>query len=126
MTTYLYRLGDGNEGNYPRFFVELKSTDCPYAAIAAIVANRYIARSKTRRHIVRNIETDGEPEFSINATVYEGPNGETAFDAAWITAEFEPATESEISDSDMRVYRLRDMLDRAALAQFRKANRKGA
>lgn len=43
--------------------------------MAALVANDYIACRRVRRQIIRYIETDGEAEFAINATVYEGPDG---------------------------------------------------
>lgn len=42
--------------------------------MAAVVANDYIAGRRVRRQIIRYIETDGEAEFAINATVYEGPD----------------------------------------------------
>jgi hypothetical protein len=48
-----------------------------------------------RRHIVRNIEVDGEAEYGIHATVHEGPRGETAFGAAWLTAELQPADDDD-------------------------------
>jgi len=117
-TTWLYRRGDGNEGNYPRFNVILEHGQSPYAAIAAIVANRYIAGSRTRRYIVKNTEIDGEAEFGILATVYDGPKGEQAFGAAWITAELSPD-----ADDKLREYRLVDMLDQSALRQFNTLNR---
>ena len=117
-TVWLYRLGDGNEGNYPRFNVILEHGQSPYAAIAALVANRYIAGSRTRRYIVKNTDVDGEAEYGILATVYEGPKGEQAFGAAWITAELCPE-----SRDNLREYRLADMLDRSAMRQFNRLNR---
>jgi len=117
-TIWLYRLGDGNEGNYPRFNVILEHGQSPHAAIAALVANRYIAGSRTRRYIVKNTDVDGEAEYGILATVYEGPKGEQAFGAAWITAELCPE-----SRDNLREYRLADMLDRSALRQFNRLNR---
>lgn len=82
---YLYRLGDGNDGCYPQYYIE---TDRPYAYIKAAVCNRYIVGSKHRRHIKKYISVDGDEV--IYATVYEGPNGERPFDAAWICAELVP------------------------------------
>ena len=119
---YCYRLGDGNEGNYPRFLITLQDGECPYAAIAALVANRYIVGSKTRRHIVANVQTDGEPEYGISATVYEGPRGETAFDAAWITAELEPVEDSDYPS--LQEYGLRESLDLAAWRQYLRLTRR--
>lgn len=118
---FLYRQGDGNEGNFPRYYVRVTADVCPYRYLAACVANRYIAGSKTRRYIVKNTETDGESEYGILATVYEGPEGEQAFGAAWITAEFEPAEFHDIGRSvNMPVFeRPRDHLDRAALRMLK-------
>lgn len=127
MPTFLYRQGDGNEGNYPREIVTLKPSDSPYAAVAALVANRYIPGGAVRRHIVREVQTDGEAAHGVYATVYEGPNGEQAFGAAWITAELEPLSEEDAehyASRGMYAHPLREVLDSAALAQFRKLNRK--
>lgn len=117
-TVLLYRLGDGNEGNYPCFNVILEHGQSPYAAIAALVANRYIAGSSTRRYIVKNTDVDGDAEYGILATVYEGPKGEQAFGAAWITAELLPD-----AGDNVREYRLADILDRSAMLQFNRLNR---
>lgn len=123
MTIYLYRLGDGNEGNYPRALVNIADDECPFAGIAALVVNRYIPGSRTRRYIMREIQTYGEREYGISATVYEGPNGEQAFDSSWITAELEPLTDADVKHYEgqgMRVATLRESLDRGALMFYRK------
>lgn len=121
---YLYRTGDGNEGNYPRAIVTLAPNESPYAALRALVVNRYIPGRRVRLHIMRNISVDGEPAHGLSACVHEGPNNETAFGAAWLTAELEP-----LSPEDLAHYqgqglthheKLRDALDRAAWAYFRK------
>lgn len=117
---FLYRLGDGNEGNYPRFYVRVQNDVCPYRYLAACVANRYIAGTRTRRYIVANLQTDGEPEYGIGATVYEGPKGEQAFGAAWITAEFEPVEYAEVDRVNLpKFYDPRDHLDRSALRMLK-------
>lgn len=122
--TYLYRSGDGNEGNYPRHLVTLAPNECPYAALRALVVNRYIPGRRVRLHIMRCISVDGEPEHGLSACVHEGPNEETAFGAAWLTAELEPLSAAELAHyqgQGMTHYeRLRDALDRAAWAYFRK------
>lgn len=123
---YCYGLGDGNEGNYPRFLVDIPANIDPYAALCALVANRYIARSATRRHIMREIQTDGEPDYGISATVYEGPRGEQAFGAAWITAELEPYSEDDAARTNMqRVVFGRGHVDDAAWRYYRKLAAKG-
>ncbi|MGZ5552588.1 MAG: hypothetical protein ACXWHF_03005 [Chthoniobacterales bacterium] len=120
---YMFRRGDGNEGNFPRFIVELRDSDCAYSAALALLANEYIARSKTRRFIIRNAEIDGESDYGINATVYEGPQGETAFGAAWLTAELQPiddeTAEYERNNWARSQFPLRKALDSAALRLYR-------
>jgi hypothetical protein len=69
-----------------------------------------------RRYIIRNIEVDGEAEFSIHATVHEGPHCETAFGAAWLTAELQPADDD---DDDAECYRLEKLLDLPARRLYR-------
>jgi hypothetical protein len=112
---YLFRKGDGNEGNFPRCAVELGEHDCPYAALKALVVNEYIAGRSVRRHIVANLEVDGEAKYRIHATVYEGPRGETAFGAAWLTAELVPADD----DDEREGHEIRKLLDPAALRLYR-------
>lgn len=122
--TYLYRSGDGNEGNYPRHLVTLAPNECPFSALRALVVNGYIPGSRTRRHIMRSIGVDGEPAYGVYACVHEGPNEETAYGAAWLTAELEPLSAADLAHyqrQGMQHYeRLRDALDRGAWAYFRK------
>lgn len=121
--TYLYRRGDGNDGNYPRALVTLTSDQCPYAALCALVANDYIPGRRVRLHIMRAIQTDGEAEHGITADVMEGPDGESAFGAAWITAELQPlSTEDAEHYQGQRLTqypRLVEALDRAAWRFYR-------
>jgi hypothetical protein len=114
MKTYLFRAGDGNEGNFPCHTVNLADTECPFAALRALVLSMY-NEGPTRQHIADTITTDGEAEYGVLATVYEGPNGEQAFGAAWITAELEPVDEDPDADT------LADLLDSAAMADYLKA-----
>lgn len=120
MRTYLFRRGDGNEGNFPRYVVDLADDQCPYSALRALVANEFIAGGRMRRFVLTNIETDGESEYGLRATVYEGPEGEQAFGAAWITAELETLTDAEALHYSGRLsrYTLRDALDSAAWRQY--------
>jgi hypothetical protein len=120
--TYLYRRGDGNEGNFPRFLVTLGEGDNPFAAMAALVANDYIAGKRVRRHIIRTLEVDGEADYGIHALCYDGPDGERAFDAAWLTAELQPLSDKDLEyyrDTTMPEYTLRQVLDRPAMRQYR-------
>lgn len=126
MTFYLYRRGNGNDGNFARLVVVLKSTDSPFAALRALVANDYIPGKKVRRHIIKTIEVDGEAEHGVIATVYEGPDDETEFGAAYITAELEPLDDKgreHYRDQCLFSYPIREVLDRGALTLFRKHNK---
>lgn len=117
--TYLYRRGDGNEGNFVRFLVILTDKDDPYAALRALVANDYIAE---RRHIIQNIDVNGDAEYSLHAAVHEGPEGERAFDAAWLTADLQRVSEADketFVGLGQQVYELRKVLDNAALRHYR-------
>lgn len=125
---YLYRRGNGNEGNFARSVVEITEGENPFAALRALVLNDYIAGTKTRRHIAANVEIDGEAEYGIHATVYEGPAGETDFGAAWLTAELEPISPADFEDCyygkgdlDGKAWRLAGLLDRGAKQAYRKA-----
>lgn len=127
---YLYRRGDGNEGDFPRFMVRLNDSDNPYSALRALVANDYIAGKRVRRFIVANCEIDGEMEYGVRATVYEGPNGEQAFGSAWLTAQLEPLTPEDVAryecdrrycDSTGKPFELRRVLDSGALKLYRKS-----
>lgn len=129
MKHYLYRRGDGNEGNFIRAVVPLQDEEDAWAALAALTVNDYVAGCAVRRHIMRRIETEGEREFGLHAWVSEGPAGETVFGAAWLTSELQP-----LSDKEAREYRgtntmaydtLRAALDSAAWRYYRK-NAKGA
>lgn len=126
MAHFLYRRGDGNEGNYPRCVVELKPTDSPWAALRALVVNDYIPGKRVRRHIIATIEVEGEAEHGLQAWVHEGPDGEQAFGAAYTTAELEPLDAAGVehyAGQGMQSRPLREYLDRAALALFRQHNK---
>lgn len=87
MKYYEYRIGNGNDGCYPTSIIELEDDENPYAAIKALVINHFIVGERTRKYISKNIEIDGEEDYTVYATVYEGPEGETEFGAAWLCAE---------------------------------------
>lgn len=120
--TYLYRRGDGNEGNFIRSLITLTNEN-PYAALRALVVNDYIAGRSVRRHIIRTIEIDGEADYRIHATVFEGPKGQTAFGAAYITAELQPLTQEDADhyrDQNVTEWKgLKSALDRGAWKLYR-------
>ena len=125
---YLYRRGNGNEGNFVRAIIDLKDNESPYAALRALVVNDYIAGKRVRRHIIRTIEIDGGADYGVNATVYEGPDGETDFGCAYITAELWPLNEAELAYYvDSSLYRTTlSGLDRGARKIFREHNQVNA
>lgn len=127
MPVYMFRRGDGNEGNFPRFMVDLSTSDNPYDAIRALLASEYIAGKSVRRWIIAHTEVDGEADYGISATVHEGPKGEQAFGAAWVTAELQPMKPEEVDyearEWSRKVYTLRDILDAPAWRMYRKALR---
>lgn len=126
MRTYLYRQGDGNEGNYARFYVTLADNDSPWAAIRALMVNHYIPNTKTRSHVMRASIADGEEDYGILGTVCEGPKGEQAFGAAWLTAELEPAADADVARSPRQHYAtLRDAIDAHAFRFYRNLCAKG-
>ena len=119
MPTYLYRRGDGNDGNHARMVDDLGKDDCPFAALRALVLNDYISGRYHRRFIARNLEIDGESE-NVLGIVYSGPRGDTAYGAAWLTASLDllDADDAEYYRDDTGLYRgdIRSVLDRGARA----------
>ncbi len=149
---FLYRRGNGNDGDFPRTLVKLNNKDNAYVAIRALVANEFIAGSATRRFILENIIVTGEVEYAVHAMVDEGPNGENAFGASWLTASLEPVTNQSdldyyavqygkfevgkdeidpktgktiVTKGKYRPYRIRELLDISAIRTLRKGNKKG-
>jgi hypothetical protein len=119
---FLYRRGDGNEGNFPHHILALSENENAYAALRALVINDYIPAGRVRRHIIRTIEVDGEVGYGLYATVYAGPDGEQAFGAAWLTAELQPLSDSELAfyaDRATSTYTLKECLDRGAKRIYR-------
>lgn len=112
MKTYMYRSGDGNDGNFKRHLVNLLDNDCALAAVKALLVNEYKTGAPARAHIQAEVQSEGEDEYGTSAWVHEGPEGECAFGAAWRTAELEPA------DLDESAGTLADMLDAEAMAYY--------
>jgi hypothetical protein len=122
---FLYRRGDGNEGNFIRGVVALRDNESPYAALRALVINDYIPGKRVRRHVIKTIEVDGEEDYGLHAAVYNGPDGERAFDAAYITAELQPLDDKDTefyADQNKPAYFLNRLLDRGAMRIFKQHN----
>jgi len=120
MQHFEFKLGNGNDGDSFRGVISMNDNDSPYEAIVALVANRYIAGAATRRHIIKQAHVDGEAEFSVNLTVYEGRSGETHFGAAWLTASLSPIHCNVDEYESHEVSTLRSTLDNAAMSLYRK------
>jgi hypothetical protein len=108
-TTYIYRRGNGNDGNFKRGTVRI--AERPFAALRALVLNEFNP-GPTRTHIASQIQTDGEAAYGVYAWVHEGPEGEQEFDAARLTAELKPVDDDPDADT------LADLLDPEALADY--------
>lgn len=123
--SFLFRMGNGNDGNYPMSVISLKHKDSPYAALTALVVNEYVLKSKQRRYVIKNIEVDGDANHSVYASVYDGPNGETEFGASYLTAELEPVKDEDLKflSNKYGFYEIRSILDSSALRLFRKNNK---
>jgi hypothetical protein len=85
--------GNGNDGvshNFPDYFVytahpfDLAEHDC-------------IQQLRDEAWAAENVEVEGEADYTITATLYEGPDGETAFGAAWFIVEVFPADDEDIA-----------------------------
>jgi hypothetical protein len=118
MTTYYeYRRGDGNEGEFFQAYVSLEDGDDAFAALKALTINDYIVGTNVRRHLSKHIEIDGESEYTIFGTVYDGPRGERAFGAAYLTSSLRKVKEEEIDQDRLfskKPVHFRDLLDRGA------------
>lgn len=123
MKYFMYRRGDGNEGNFPRQCVALNDDDCPFAALKALVVNEYQIGRYTRRFIAKNLNVDGDSNRPM-ADIYQGPGGAMAFDACWLTAELEPIEDVDVPgraayyNSEYRP--IREVLDKGALRYLEK------
>ena len=110
----LFRLGDGNEGNFPRFTL---TTDHPFEALEALVLDDFCPSHLEWAQ--ESLDVDGEPEYGVYATIYEGPDGEQAFGAAWLTAELQPMTETDMEHSRRPHYDdLRDIVSEETYARY--------
>lgn len=122
MALFLFRRGDGNNGNHPRFFVDIADDQNPWAALHALCVSESIPTSRARRHIMRCMETDGDKEYGVSGWIHQGPDGEDVFGAAWLTAELEPYTEDEFEKANLARYALRDALDYMARYFYREVS----
>jgi hypothetical protein len=88
--------GNGNDGVsqlYPDYYVR---TADPYrlAELAMVDTFRDGPDMVWAREAV---DVDGERDYTISATIYEGPDGETEFGAAWLIVEVFPADPDDLA-----------------------------
>lgn len=72
--------GNGNDGvsqSWPDYWVQ---TDDPWRVAKLALITIY--KAEYRQFAIDNMEVDGEEDYTISAVLYEGPNSETAFEAA--------------------------------------------
>jgi hypothetical protein len=118
---FLYRRGDGNDGNFPRSVVELSEGDSSFAALQALVVNDYVSGGSRRRWIAANLEIDGEPD-NPQACISYGPRGACAInEGAWLTAELQQLESQDyesprqvVSGIYVEIIPIREALDKGA------------
>ena len=115
--------GDGNQGEMPRDIIVMDENDCPYAFMDVIIANGFIPGHKARSHAYQNTVVDGEEEYSIHSTLYEGYRKETEMGAAYKTARIEPKPENDWYD-DLHKHTIAEYLDRYAYSRYQKNKNK--
>ena len=98
---YSVSIGDGNDGVsriVPDYYV--KTNNPFHLAVAGLLANFNFA---TADRLADAVETTGEPDFGVSATLYEWPDGETEFDAAYMICEVYQVEEYDAL-SDKKTY----------------------
>lgn len=132
--TYLYRSGNGNDGDFAHHIIALDQSESPFAAIKALLANEYQTRTATRRHVMRHAESDGDSEYGVHVVVYEDREGVGSYNGgAWRTGTLEPLTDHDAEyysdhgtryamDSEGTPWTLRALLDKPAYRWFKALN----
>jgi len=87
--------GDGNNGvsqMYPRYIVK---TSDPWR-LAKLAAISDFKEGEGQKWAKEEMQVDGEADYTISATFLEGPDGETAYGAAWLIYEVFPVEQDEV------------------------------
>jgi hypothetical protein len=90
---YGVSFGNGNDGvsqSWPSFAV---CTNEPYVLARLCLLGQFSYQRKPWAN--ENMEVDGEADYTISATLSEGPNGETEFGAAWMICEVFPMEDDD-------------------------------
>ncbi len=112
---YVFRRGDGFEGNFGTLLIRLEDKDEPSAALCALIANGFPENGYVRRYVTKNTSVSGNREQGFHAVVSAGPDGEKATgDAAWLTAEMLPVENKE----GKYVFDLENVFDASASKQY--------
>lgn len=83
--------GNGNDGvshSYPNYMVY---TDDPWTLARAAMVSQWKDKVWTNE----NVDLDHNGDEMVSATIYEGPEGETEFGAAYMIAEVFPVNVTE-------------------------------
>lgn len=90
---YAVSRGNGNDGVshiFPDYFVY---TAHPFDLAEHDCIQQW--KPKWREWAAEAVEVDGEADYTIRATIYEGPNGETQFGAAELIVEVFPVDQPD-------------------------------
>lgn len=121
-TSYVLRIGNGNDGNYPHAVIDMGENDCPYAFMECVIPNQYTAGRRERFYAYKNVIVDGEAEYTIYATLHDDYRGYTEFGAAIMTASLEEDPENEFEYLDL--YTIDEYLDRGAYIKYKQKLKK--
>lgn len=86
--------GNGNDGVSQLFPDYLVRTADPYRLAELAMVDQF-KRGKGMRWAKGHVDVYGEADYTISATILEGPDGETEFGAAWLIIEVFPVDPDE-------------------------------
>lgn len=103
--------GNGNDGvshHYPDYYVR---TADPYRLAELAMVDRFKA-GEGMVWARGAVDVDGERDYTISATIYEGPEGETEFGAAWLIIEVFPVDLDDVKTWQADPYKRTSCYDR--------------
>ena len=92
---YAISSGNGNDGVSHTFPDYMVKTSDPYRLVELALVDQFEA-GEGMAWAHEAVEVDGEAEYTISAIIYEGPEGETDFGAAWLIVEVFPAAPEDV------------------------------
>lgn len=114
---YAVSSGNGNDGishAFPDYYVK---TNDPWTLARAAMISEW----SDRQWAAESVEVDGEEDYTIQAVIYEGPDGETQFGAAEMLIDVFPISDDELPNQSDPWHKpmyesLDDAVDSASLA----------